>query len=120
MSDFQKLRRQTFEHTMRSSDPPSPNDEEVVLPPEPWPLPGERYSLGVEIASGGMGTIVHAVDRLLERPVALKLLHPALAPSRRRDGASSKKLGRRRSSITRASCRCTTSESWPMGGCTSP
>ena len=33
-----------------------------------------------------MGTIVHAVDRLLERPVALKLLHPSLAgePTARR------------------------------------
>jgi serine/threonine-protein kinase len=39
------------------------------------PTPADRYALGAEIAQGGMGTIVHAFDRLLHRPVALKLLH---------------------------------------------
>jgi tetratricopeptide (TPR) repeat protein len=44
---------------------------------------GPRYVLGRELARGGMGRIVAAHDRLLDRPVALKLLRardPALAP----------------------------------------
>jgi serine/threonine-protein kinase len=45
----------------------------------PQSVPGERYLLGSEIARGGMGSIHQAFDRLLDRPVALKVLHPSLA-----------------------------------------
>jgi len=42
-----------------------------------------RYELGAPIARGGMGTILSAVDRVLERAVAVKRLD-VLAPSARR------------------------------------
>src|SRR5215471_15861885 len=48
-------------------------------PPKSTPYPDERYQLGAEIARGGMGTVFQAFDRLLDRPVALKILHPVLA-----------------------------------------
>jgi serine/threonine-protein kinase len=37
---------------------------------------GERYRLIAEIARGGMAVVYHAQDTLLERLVAVKLLHP--------------------------------------------
>ncbi|MDI1435329.1 protein kinase domain-containing protein [Polyangium sorediatum] len=48
-------------------------------PPSPPPSPllpdgSPRYTPGAEIARGGMGRILKADDRLLRRPVALKLL----------------------------------------------
>jgi serine/threonine protein kinase len=69
----------TFQKTLASTGGASPSQ-----PPEPAAAPvdapvfEERYALGAEIARGGMGTIVHAFDRLLDRPVALKLLHSDL------------------------------------------
>ena len=39
----------------------------------------ERYEITARIARGGMATVYRAVDRRLEREVALKIMHPHLA-----------------------------------------
>jgi len=43
----------------------------------------ERYELRDEIGSGGMGTVYRALDRELNRTVAVKLLRPELVPDLR-------------------------------------
>jgi serine/threonine-protein kinase len=42
----------------------------------------ERYELGERLGVGGMSTVLHAFDRRLERPVAVKLLAEHLADDR--------------------------------------
>jgi tetratricopeptide (TPR) repeat protein len=42
--------------------------------------PAERYTLGGEIARGGMGVIYHATDTVLRREVAVKVLQDRFAP----------------------------------------
>jgi serine/threonine protein kinase len=46
---------------------------------EEEPLLLDRYRLGELIGSGGMATVYRAVDTVLDRPVAVKLLHPGLS-----------------------------------------
>ncbi len=55
-----------------------------VSPPSSYPLsPGtvvaDKFALQRVIASGGMGTVFEAWDTLIERKVALKLMHPHYA-----------------------------------------
>jgi hypothetical protein len=42
-------------------------------------LLGGRYRLDAEIGRGGMSTVYRAFDTVLERPVAIKLMHSAIA-----------------------------------------
>ena len=43
------------------------------------PLIGGRYRLDAEIGRGGMSTVYRAFDTVLERPVAIKLMHREIA-----------------------------------------
>src|ERR1035438_6863290 len=43
----------------------------------------ERYELREEVGAGGMGTVYRAIDRELNRTVAVKVLRPELVPGLR-------------------------------------
>jgi serine/threonine-protein kinase len=65
----------TFQKTLASTGGAQPSEPPEPVRTEDVPLAiADRYALGAEIARGGMGTIIHAFDRLLDRPVALKVL----------------------------------------------
>ncbi|WP_447925274.1 Stk1 family PASTA domain-containing Ser/Thr kinase [Georgenia muralis] len=53
----------------------------ATLDPMIGRLVDDRYEVGARIARGGMATVYRAVDRRLERTVALKVMHPHLAES---------------------------------------
>ncbi len=64
--------------------PATPRDQETAGPIED-PLIGllvdGRYRIGSKLARGGMATVYVAQDERLDRPVALKVMHPHLAES---------------------------------------
>jgi serine/threonine protein kinase len=68
-------------NTLRSIDPAlTPHAPEAPSRrADAVPVRTDRYTLGGLVDIGASSTIVHAFDALLHRPVALKVLHPALA-----------------------------------------
>jgi serine/threonine protein kinase len=46
-------------------------------------LYAERYEIVEEVGQGGMATVYRALDRRLDRSVALKVMHPFLAGNER-------------------------------------
>jgi len=69
--------------------PPDPSQREVIVPStatvasildQVRKRPAERFDIEARVASGGMGSIDVAVDRALDRRIAVKTLHPHLRP----------------------------------------
>lgn len=73
------------------SRPPSHTERRELIVPTTSPVdailaeirrsPADRLDIEARAASGGMGSIDVAVDRALDRRIALKTLHPHLRPS---------------------------------------
>lgn len=74
----------------RRIDPPTPPESAAITtPPSDAPAQARqvasgiilknRYQVDAAIASGGMAQVWRGVDQILNRPVALKILHPHLA-----------------------------------------
>jgi len=61
---------------------------------------GGRYRLDAVIARGGSSTVYRAFDTVLERPVAIKLLHREVASTPSSSSASAARRARSRSSAT--------------------
>jgi eukaryotic-like serine/threonine-protein kinase len=62
---------------VRDQDMPPGQDSETAV------SLADRYEMQRRIASGGMGVVWEATDTVLERPVAIKILSPALAGDER-------------------------------------
>src|SRR5277367_1972047 len=62
-------------------------------------LLGGRYRLDAQIGQGGMSTVYRAFDTVLERPVAIKLMHREIAS----DSAQLERFRREARSVARLS-----------------
>ena len=73
---MKKAARRTLDHrpsTMTQSPPSSPS----TAAPTTTGDVSDRYLNHGEIARGGMGAILRVVDKMLKRPIAMKILEPA-------------------------------------------
>ena len=72
-----------FEPENRSDDPIGTDGQESSAPSDPLIglLVDDRYRIQARLARGGMATVYVAHDERLDRPVALKVMHPHLAES---------------------------------------
>lgn len=70
-------------------EPPDPSQREVIVPStatvasildQVRKRPADRFDVESRVAQGGMGSIDVAVDRALDRRIAIKTLHPHLRP----------------------------------------
>ena len=72
---------------MPTSPSPSPKPgPEPEVEPQPPPLPAslaERYTFERQLAMGGSAEVWQGVDRVLDRPVAVKVLHRHLLRTKR-------------------------------------
>jgi serine/threonine-protein kinase len=59
---------------VRKKGPAADSHRTVLAPPSSQTPPQERYLLGDELGRGGLGRVVSAFDRTLEREVAVKLV----------------------------------------------
>jgi|GEM_PF-6336933 hypothetical protein len=70
--------RNRVEHLRKQLDLPAGMAAPTVLGAEKDDV-GDRYLLQKELGRGGSGVVYLATDRIAQRPVALKVLHPNLA-----------------------------------------
>src|SRR5438094_9085347 len=57
--------------------PSAPGQDSRGIPDVPWQVLGDRYVIERELGRGGMGCVLLAHDRRLNRPVAIKVLFSA-------------------------------------------